>query len=550
MENDANASAWAEAQVRRRARVPRNDAGRPGHQHQRRHLDRRRALPRPLGVGRARAFRWCPTGGCAAAGTRAARSGAAAGTRWWPRRASSPGALPKVLSCNCSWAGEGPSDVWPGDHQAATEGDPAALRSFQTIGGWLGQGLADLAAILDPASRDRRWRVQAGDLLLDPAPAAFERALTGRVIGARRDEGRPARRGRRIVGAADLARSAVRRGLLGRRFSERRPFDRGSPRPPPRRPRRQDRLAPVRRLVHPPARVWRTRSRTRPPRRRRRFPTPPSPPLWRRPVTRAANSAAQAPGDRVQPGSGGGAGGMKCSSSSSRPGPRWRCLARPDPARPRSVRGRSPIPPRSLDHVRFSASPAPLPVECPSHSLVVKSCTPSTPRVPRASSAPCRIPVSPRVSRVPRASPSPSPGAPGAFPSPCAPRVPVVPSSPLGPRVSEARDLPAFFLARSDPRPSALPPWARFRRGPKILRILQSRGPATFSRSGQGTGSVAFARSSNRATSSRHAASSSLSLLSVLSQSGTSPPMSRSKPASTMLPVVRCREGQSRSTGA
>src|SRR6201999_3384545 len=35
--------------------------------------------------------------------------------------------------------------------QAATEGDPAALRCFQIVGGWLGQGLADLAGILDPA---------------------------------------------------------------------------------------------------------------------------------------------------------------------------------------------------------------------------------------------------------------------------------------------------------------------------------------------------------------------------------------------------------------
>jgi hypothetical protein len=40
------------------------------------------------------------------------------------------------------------------------------------------------------------------------------------------------------------------------------------------------------------------------------------------------------------------------------------------------------------------------------------------------------------------------------------------------------------------------------------------------------------AGSSSRATRSRHAASSSLSLLSVLSQSGTSPPMSVSNPDS------------------
>src|SRR3984885_7551535 len=35
--------------------------------------------------------------------------------------------------------------------QAATEGDPAALRCFQTVGGWLGQGLADLGGGPGPA---------------------------------------------------------------------------------------------------------------------------------------------------------------------------------------------------------------------------------------------------------------------------------------------------------------------------------------------------------------------------------------------------------------
>jgi glucokinase len=92
--------------------------------------------------------------------------------------------------------------------QAATEGDPAALRCFQTVGGWLGQGLADLAAILDPACFVIGGGVsEAGDLLLDPARAAFERALTGRghrpfaeikIAQLGQDAG--------IVGAADLAR--------------------------------------------------------------------------------------------------------------------------------------------------------------------------------------------------------------------------------------------------------------------------------------------------------------------------------------------------------
>ena len=92
--------------------------------------------------------------------------------------------------------------------RAATEGDPAALRCFQIVGGWLGQGLADLAAILDPACFVIGGGVsEAGDLLLDPARAAFERALTGR---GRRPvaEIRVAQLGEDagIVGAADLAR--------------------------------------------------------------------------------------------------------------------------------------------------------------------------------------------------------------------------------------------------------------------------------------------------------------------------------------------------------
>ena len=97
--------------------------------------------------------------------------------------------------------------------EAASEGDPAALRCFQIIGGWLGQGLADLAAILDPACFVIGGGVsEAGDLLIDPARAAFERALTGRgyrpfaeikVAQLGEDAG--------IVGAADLARQTLAR---------------------------------------------------------------------------------------------------------------------------------------------------------------------------------------------------------------------------------------------------------------------------------------------------------------------------------------------------
>src|ERR1700760_588177 len=65
--------------------------------------------------------------------------------------------------------------------QAATEGDPGALRCFQIIGSWLGAGLADLAAILDPGCFVIGGGVsEAGDLLLGPARTAYQNGLTGR----------------------------------------------------------------------------------------------------------------------------------------------------------------------------------------------------------------------------------------------------------------------------------------------------------------------------------------------------------------------------------
>jgi glucokinase len=94
--------------------------------------------------------------------------------------------------------------------QAAREGDPGAFRCFQIVGSWLGQGMADLAAILDPGCFVVGGGVsEAGELLLSPARAAFEKALTGRgyrpVADVRLAElGADAG----MVGAADLARLA------------------------------------------------------------------------------------------------------------------------------------------------------------------------------------------------------------------------------------------------------------------------------------------------------------------------------------------------------
>ena len=65
--------------------------------------------------------------------------------------------------------------------RAATEGDPAAAELLSDLGVWIGEGLASVAAILDPQLIVLGGGVsEAGDLLLDPALAAFRRQLTGR----------------------------------------------------------------------------------------------------------------------------------------------------------------------------------------------------------------------------------------------------------------------------------------------------------------------------------------------------------------------------------
>ena len=91
---------------------------------------------------------------------------------------------------------------------AAREGDPAALECFARIGHWLGQGLADLAALLDPGGFVVGGGVaDAGELLLAPARATLAERLTG---GAHRPHPwvRAALLGNEagLVGAADLAR--------------------------------------------------------------------------------------------------------------------------------------------------------------------------------------------------------------------------------------------------------------------------------------------------------------------------------------------------------
>ena len=106
--------------------------------------------------------------------------------------------------------GDGTPEGIAGEHvtEAAHLGDPVAIASFDRLGHWVGQGLADLAAVLDPECFVLGGGVsEASDVLLTPATAAFEELLTGRgrrptarVLSAKlgNDAG--------VVGAADLAR--------------------------------------------------------------------------------------------------------------------------------------------------------------------------------------------------------------------------------------------------------------------------------------------------------------------------------------------------------
>lgn len=92
--------------------------------------------------------------------------------------------------------------------RAAEAGDTAALQSFTEVGTWLGRGLAELAAVLDPALFVIGGGVStAGELLRRPTARTFRAFLTGaghrpaaqvRIAELGHDSG--------LIGAADLAR--------------------------------------------------------------------------------------------------------------------------------------------------------------------------------------------------------------------------------------------------------------------------------------------------------------------------------------------------------
>jgi glucokinase len=98
--------------------------------------------------------------------------------------------------------------------RAAADGDPLALELVTEVGTWLGQGIADLAAVLDPEVVVIGGGVsKLGEMVLVPARDQLDRALPGRgfrpgprVVAA--ELGPQAG----MVGAADLVRRAVSEG--------------------------------------------------------------------------------------------------------------------------------------------------------------------------------------------------------------------------------------------------------------------------------------------------------------------------------------------------
>ncbi|WP_055591206.1 ROK family glucokinase [Peterkaempfera griseoplana] len=123
------------------------------------------------------------------------------------KAAADPVAGKRMLDLN-----DGVAETIRGIHitEAAEEGDPLALECYEEVADWLGRGMADLAALFDPAVFVLGGGVSdAGRLLLDPVAKAFGKYLTGGVHRPRAEVvlasmGSAAG----IVGAGDLARTA------------------------------------------------------------------------------------------------------------------------------------------------------------------------------------------------------------------------------------------------------------------------------------------------------------------------------------------------------
>jgi glucokinase len=129
--------------------------------------------------------------------------------RYVRRRLDRPDQDPTLLEELC--AGDPETLTGPMVTEAATAGDPLALAAFDSVGDWLGVGLANLVAAFDPELLVIGGGVSAaGELLLGPARSALEESLVG---AAHRDVPPISRASfgpeAGVVGAASMARAGA-----------------------------------------------------------------------------------------------------------------------------------------------------------------------------------------------------------------------------------------------------------------------------------------------------------------------------------------------------
>ena len=132
-------------------------------------------------------------------------AGTALGVNAWELAQSRPGYAARIIELS----GGNPEHIsGKAVTAAAREGDPAALECYEQLTRWLGVGLADMCALLDPeVIVIAGGLAEAGDILLAPTRKAFAENLTA---GTHRptipvvlaEGGQEAG----LVGAADLAR--------------------------------------------------------------------------------------------------------------------------------------------------------------------------------------------------------------------------------------------------------------------------------------------------------------------------------------------------------
>ena len=216
VENDANASAWAEVRFGAARGHAMSCFDRGGHRHRGGHHASAAGCYRGRWgmAGEPGHYRVVPDGRLCGCGNRGCWEQYASGSALVAEAREFARAVRAAAAVRLLQLGGGTPEGITGPQvtQAAREGDPGALRCFATVGGWLGQGLADLAAILDPGCFVIGGGVsEAGELLLGPARAAFETGAARRLATGRRREITLAELGPTpgIVGAADLARGAV-----------------------------------------------------------------------------------------------------------------------------------------------------------------------------------------------------------------------------------------------------------------------------------------------------------------------------------------------------